>query len=177
MKTVALLRGINVGGRRKVTMAALREVFEAAGCTDVSTYIQSGNVIFTPPTPANAEARERWETALAKRFGFAVPLALRDGGEMKRIVAQTPFPKPDLDTDRLYVGFLRDAPTRTTPVEFPTQPGEAAAWIRNEIYLHLPAGVAKTKLTNAWLDRALGTVCTLRNWRTVLALRDLATSR
>ena len=176
MKTIALLRGINVGGKRKVPMAALRQVFEAAGCTDVSTYIQSGNVIFTPPKPANPGARERWETALAERFGFAVPLVLRDARAMRSIATKIPLPMRDLDTDRLYVGFLRDNPTPVKSVSFPTQPGEAVEWVGTELYLHLPAGVAKTKLTTPWLDRAFGTVCTIRNWRTVLALRDLATT-
>jgi len=174
MKTIALLRGINVGGNRKVPMADLREVFESAGCTQVATYIQSGNVIFAPPTKRAKNLHERLEAAIAERFGFPVPLVLRDGNELSAIATRNPFLKRGSEADRLHVGFLRDPPRLSGPLTFPLGPGEAVEHIGQDIFLHLPAGVAKTKLTNTLFDRTFQTICTVRNWRTVLALRDMA---
>src|ERR1051326_504418 len=90
---VALLRGINVGGKNKLPMAELAELFTTAGCTDVRTYIQSGNVVFhagaelAPRVPALISAR------IAEEFGLAVPLVLRSGAELAEVVAANPFLK------------------------------------------------------------------------------------
>lgn len=167
--TVALLRSVNVGGR-KVSMAELRELAESIGYTNVRTYIQSGNLIFTSgrkPRPSLLEA------AIADRFGIAVDVMLRSGTELERVLTRDPF--PSADRSRLHVGFLAAEPPaasvsaldrgRFLPEEFAVSGGE--------IYLHLPAGMARTKLPD-YLLRGLKVPMTIRNWNTVTKLAELA---
>jgi len=90
MLYVALLRGINVGGKNKVDMKQLKGVFEDAGMTDVKTYINSGNVIFSSKIRAKARLVDQIEDGIAKHFGFDVPVVLRNLAEMKALVKTIP---------------------------------------------------------------------------------------
>jgi uncharacterized protein (DUF1697 family) len=161
MKHIALLRGINVGGKNKVAMKDLAAACEAAGATAVRTYIQSGNVVFD----GAAAVAWRAQAEIAKRFG--VPAVLRTSAELAKVIDAAPFP-----VEHLHVGFLDSAP-RAVALDPARSPGDAFAIHGREIYLHLPNGMARTKLTNAWFDRQLAAVSTFRNWRTVLALAAL----
>ena len=165
---VGLLRGVNLGSARKVPMAELRDVVEGLGHTDVSTFIQSGNVIFTSAkkvTPASLES------ALADRFGFDIPVMLRTRAELKKVVDNLPFS----DASDVHVGFMARKPTAAAvkkldgddflPEEFVIR--------GSDLYLHLPNGMARTKLP-AYLDRQLGIPTTIRTWKTVTKLLDLA---
>lgn len=166
VKSVALLRGINVGGKNLLPMKALAAVFESAGARDVETYIQSGNVVFT-----GGDAGAKVSKAIAKRFGVDVPVVIRTAAEMAAIVKAAPF-----DPGTMHVGFLADKPAAAAvkALDPERSPGDTFVVRGREVYLNLPNGVAKTKLTNAWFDAKLATVCTIRNWRTVLALNELA---
>jgi len=171
--SVALLRGINVGGKNKLPMLALKEIFAAAGCTEVKTYIQSGNVVFRGKPGADVAAIVK--AGIEAQMGLKVPVVLRTAAEMGRAIAGNPFAKKGVDEDGMHVMFLEHEPTkeqvaaldhaRSTPDEFVVS--------GREIYLHLPNGAAKTKLTNAYFDARLKTVGTQRNWRTVLTLAEM----
>jgi uncharacterized protein (DUF1697 family) len=173
---IALLRGINVGGENRLAMKDLMAVFEAAGCQAVRTFIQSGNVIF--------RAAPRFATGLpavisrriASRFGLRVPVVLRAAADMTRVVRNNPFIDAKSDADVLHVLFLADAPTRArvAALDPDRSPGDAFAVHGREVYLQLSRGVARTRLTNAYFDSTLGRIGTLRTWRTVLTLRELA---
>jgi len=173
---VALLRGINVGGKNRLPMAALAEIFTAAGCRNVRTYIQSGNVVFA----AGPKAAERIPAVVARAIrashGLEVPVVLRSSEELRGVVARNPFLKKRVDPQSLHVAFLADAPERSRGASLDPErsPGDSFVLRGREIYLHLPKGVGKSKLTNAWFDSKLGTTSTLRNWRTVLELLDMA---
>jgi uncharacterized protein (DUF1697 family) len=169
---LALLRGINVGTGRKVAMSDLRAVFEDAGATAVTTYIQSGNVVFSHPSrslPALESELERRITALA---GFDVAVMLRTAGDFAAIIADAPFPKAALPT--VHVAFLKQRPTRAArdALTAAAAPGEEVAFGIREAYLHLPNGVGRAKLPAA-LPK-LETPATVRNWRTVTKLHELA---
>ena len=172
---VALLRGINVGGKNKLTMADLAKLFAAAGCEGVRTYIQSGNVVFL----ADMKTAERIPGAvagqIAARFGLEVPVVLRSAEELRRVAASNPFLKSGADPDALHVAFLAEAPDRRRAgaLDPRRSPGDSFELRGREVYLHLPNGVARTKLTNAYLDATLGTKSTLRNWRTVRKLLEM----
>jgi len=168
---VALLRGINVGGKNKLPMADLVRTFESAGCRNVRTYIQSGNVVFA----AGPKLDER---KLATRLRLKVPVVIRSSGEFRQVAARNPFLKDGVDPDSLHVAFLADAPDRSRAASLDPErsPGDAFVLRGREVYLHLPSGVARTKLTNAWLDSKLATTSTVRNWRTVLKLLEMATA-
>lgn len=173
---VALLRGINVGGKHRVPMAELRAVFEEIGCADVRTYIQSGNVVYRAPKSLAPRVADAAAEALAKRYDFAVPVVTRSAAEFADIASANPFLDRDADPKALHVVFLArrpDAaavaaldPDRSPPNEFVVR--------GREIYLFCPNGVARTKLTNDWFDRALATTSTSRNGRTVGKLLEMA---
>ncbi|MGH3093375.1 MAG: DUF1697 domain-containing protein [Gaiellaceae bacterium] len=168
---VALLRGINVGGRNKVAMAALRETCEAVGCTDVATYIQSGNVVLASPLRA-AGLRAALEEAIADRLGVAPVVVVRTRVELAEVIARNPF--PDADTANLHVAFLAgklDSEAAAGLGELESPPEELAAR-DTEVYLHLPNGLGRAKLPVA-LGRRLSVPSTVRNWRTVTTLREM----
>ncbi len=173
---VALLRGINVGGKNKLPMKDLAAMFADAGCDDVRTYIQSGNVVFRARQALARRVSSVISQAIADRFGFEVPVITRTAAEMEKVVASNPFLRTGVDSAKLHVAFLAKRPTtanvaklepdRSPPDEFTVQ--------GREIYLHRPGGMARTKLTNAYFDGKLGTTSTMRNWNTVLKLLELA---
>lgn len=171
----ALLRGINVGGKNKLPMAELAEVFTEAGCADVKTYIQSGNVVFVAAPASAKRIPSLVSRQIHERFGLEVPVILRTADELRRIAANNPFLKSEADTSSLCVGFLAKAPhaSRVAGLDPNRSPGDAFQVIGREIYLHLPNGAARSKLTNQYFDTALATVSTFRNWRTVLKLVEM----
>jgi uncharacterized protein (DUF1697 family) len=173
---IALLRGINVGGRNKLPMADLAKTFQDGGCTKVRTYIQSGNVIFEAPT----ELVERLPTFISEKirgkFGYSIPVVMRAAEELEQIIRENPFRGEGADEKKLHVAFLAHEPEAQKAAELDPDRSPPDEFILKgrEIFLHLPNGVARTKFTNAYFDSKLGTVSTLRNWRTTLKLYELA---
>jgi uncharacterized protein (DUF1697 family) len=165
---VALLRGINVGGRRKVPMSDLRESVEALGYTNVRTYIQSGNVVFTAKTGSAAGVRAAIEQRLEHDFGFDVTVLLRTSKELATTLRNNPF-----DTDA-YVTFLESVPERARIAAIDAAryaPDEFAAHGR-EVFIRCPNGYGNTKINNALFERALGLRATTRNYKTVKTLAE-----
>jgi uncharacterized protein (DUF1697 family) len=171
---VALLRGINVGGKNVVPMKDLAAVFADAGCRDVRTYIQSGNVVFRGPAPARL--RGVLEARIERTFGLRVPVVLRTADELAAVTRSNPYLDDDPSTDALHVVFLADQPTDAAAASLDPKrsPPDTFTVMGREIYLRCPAGVGRSKLTNAYFDGKLSTVSTVRNWRTVLKLLELA---
>ena len=175
MVYVALLRGINVGGKAMVSMANLREVCTAVGCEDVVTYIQSGNVVLRSPLrPPKLKAA--LAAAIAERFGFEPAVMIRTAKELAAVVDRNPF--AGADEKHLHVGFLHAAPDATTAEclgAIDCAPEELAA-VGSEVYLHLPNGMGRAALP-AKMERCLRkTPVTVRNWRTVTKLIELSTA-
>jgi uncharacterized protein (DUF1697 family) len=169
---VALLRGINLGGRNKLPMAALVALFSDEGASAVTTYIQSGNVIFDAPPKLAAALPARIAARIEQRFGLSVPIVLRSAAALAAVATRNPFLTAGASADELHVMFLRDRPSaaRARALDPNRSPPDELALHGSEIYLRCPNGVARTKLSNAYFDQALATVSTARNWRTVLAL-------
>ena len=171
---VALLRGVNVGGKNKLPMADLRDIFTAAGCAAVQTYIQSGNVVFEAAQDLAERVPEIVTRAIRRRFGYETAVVMRSSEELRQVVASNPF---DTSGDQrfLHVAFLEDTPgaeavSRLDPQRSP--PDTFAVRGRN-VHLHYPNGVARSKLTNEYLAAQLQTASTMRNWRTVLSLLEM----
>lgn len=173
---VALLRGINVGGRNSLPMAELVSMVEALGASRVRTYIQSGNVVLTARAPTAHRLPRGLRRLIAERKGLSVPVVLRTAAELGAVVDDNPFLARGAEPKALHVAFLADVPEAAAAeaLDPDRSPPDAFALRGRELFLHLPGGVARTKLTNAYLDRTLGTVCTVRNWRTVLTLARMA---
>src|SRR6266545_5932103 len=107
---IALLRGINVGGHNKVPMAALRDTCESIGCTDVATYIQSGNVVLTSKLSAG-KLRAALESAIAEQIGVSPVVVIRTRDQLAAVLEANPF--PDADPNHLHVAFLSETPDRS----------------------------------------------------------------
>jgi len=176
MRFIALLRGINVGGHKKIKMAELKLMFEALSFTDVVTYIQSGNVIFTASEDADLDVRI--QQGIHDTFGFDVPVFIRSAAEVQSVYDGCPYENIDLKTDgtSLLVTFLSEQPQADfipllTP--FISAP-EKCVVVHKEVYLHCPEGYGKTKLSNPLIEKKLKVQATTRNWKTVNKLLELA---
>jgi uncharacterized protein (DUF1697 family) len=173
---VALLRGINVGGKNPLAMKELAAEFAAAGCEDARTFIQSGNVIFTaPPGKEEGELAQLLATRLAGRFGYTAPLVLRATEELRAAISQNPYLALGALEETLHVMFLTAEPdvAAVKKLDPERSPGDTFIVLGREIYLRLPNGMARTKLTNAYFDAKLGVTSTARNWRTTTKLLEL----
>jgi uncharacterized protein (DUF1697 family) len=165
-----LLRGINLGRNNRLSMADLRAVLERAGCTDVRTYLQSGNAVVS--WTGSAHKLERAVAAELAAHGLPVPVLVRSAAELASVVERNPWPGEDLEPKLLHVGFLFDEPDpeRVAAVDAEALLPERLVVSGREAYLYYAGGVQKSRL-----DRVdLGVQMTARNWRTVLALQELA---
>jgi len=173
MTYLALLRGINVGGKAKLPMKELSAIFAAAGATNTRTFIQSGNVIFESAKPEPLVAAVTSE--IARIYGYPGRIVLRSAAELKAAYKANPFHKAGAPIEPLNVYFLADVPdpAAVKALDPDRSPGDTFVVRGREIYLHLPNGMARTKLTNAYFDTKLKTVSTARNWNTVGKLVEL----
>jgi len=172
---VALLRGVNVGGKNKLPMKELSRMFVDVGCEGVRTYIQSGNVIFSAPPRALAQLSERVAAQIETQFGYRTTVVLRTIDEIQSVVLDNPFLKAGAPEDALHVLFLASTPDPATvgALDPKRSPMDSFIVRGQEVYLQLPNGVARTKLTNDYFDSKLRTTSTGRNWRTVTKLLSL----
>ena len=167
---VALLRGVNVGGRNKVSMSALRSLVESLGHTDVTTYIQSGNVVFAARADVTSDELER---AIERKLGLDITVVLRTRAALQRVVKANPF--SGVDPSTVHVGFMaaKPKPSTVTALDGAAFEPDTFAVKGSDVYLHLPNGMGRSKLP-AYLDRQLKIPTTVRNWNTVLKLLELA---
>lgn len=170
---VLLLRGVNVGGRRKLPMANLRRALTQGGFDDVETYLQSGNAVVSSDLPANAVAR-RAEELIAGLGQDGVRVLVRSAEELKGVIDGCPFASGD--TSSLYVTFLAEGPDPALLAGVPEDASPSDRWSAGErvVYLDCRGGYGRTKLNNAFWERRLKAVATARNWRTVGKLLELA---
>ena len=172
MRFAALLRGINIGPNKRIAMADLRSIVESLGHADVETYLQSGNVVFTPKRRTRDIALSL-STAIRDATGLDVPVVIRTGAELARVVESNPYPVDD--PTRVVVAFLGDAVDLGGLAL-----GDLSSYLPDELtisgrelYVSVPNGQARSKLMEALTKRSLPTTLTVRNWRTVEALADL----
>jgi uncharacterized protein (DUF1697 family) len=167
---IALLRGINVGGARKVPMSDLREMFDTLGHTDVRTYIQSGNVVFAAKTAPPARVRAALERSIEKHFGFAVTVLLRTPAELAAVAKRNPY---GVDAYVTFLEVAADAKKAKAIDPAPYLPDEFKI-DRAEVFLRCPNGYGNTKINNTFFERKLATKATTRNWKTVATLLEWA---
>lgn len=182
---VWFLRGINVGGVRRLPMAALRDHLIDLGATAVKTYIQSGNVAFLAPGDT-ASMRERFAGEAPERYGFAVPVVSRTATELSDCAANNPFLSgfgnhaealAGIDHKHFHLGLFDEPPQALLAAGLERaafEPDDFAVAGR-DVYFHLPAGLSGSNLLKSKGFTKLTTGMTLRNWRTVLATLVLAT--
>ncbi len=171
------MRGINVGGQKKIKMAELRTVYEGLGFRQVQSYIQSGNLVFTSQHSI-AELEDQIRKAIFNHWGFEVSVMVRQSEQWLNYQAANPFTGADVDTKRLFLTLLSETPKpelveKLNTFEFPNEYFQV---IGDAIYLHCPNGYGRTKLDNNFFERQLGLSATTRNWRTVGKLAELLTA-
>lgn len=175
MKQIVLLRGVNVGGRNRVPMPALREALEGAGMQDVVTYVQSGNVVLESAAKPDALGR-KVEGAIADAFGLEVAVVVRTRAELAKVVRRDPLGDV-ADREKLYqVNFCAEKPAKEAVDKLAERAveGERVLLHGREIYAWFPHGVGRSKLAAQLSKQKLGTVVTARNWTTVKKLLELA---
>lgn len=175
---IALLRSVNVAEHGRLAMAELRQSFVTLGYSDVSTYIQTGNVFFGSATKSTSTLVEEIEGQLERDFGSSPAVILRSTAELRRVLATSPYPAQGADPARHHVTFLAAKPGKDKLSAFSPPPSgrDELVVIGKEIYVHTPDGYGNSKLNGAMLERRLGVVTTTRNWNTVTKLCALAAS-
>lgn len=176
MKLVALLRGINVGGNRKVPMPTLIALAKSSGFTNVKSYINSGNLVFETATVSTKLAGVKLELAIARELGFHVDVIVRSKTQWKKYASSSPF--PDAASNRpkmLHLGLAKlrfKADIADRLLEKALQ-GERISIVGDAIWVDFANSVGKSKLTPAAFDKAAGSMVTMRNWNTVIKIGDM----
>lgn len=171
---VALLRGINVGGKNSLPMQQLRNMLGELGYKDVKTYIQSGNAVFN--TNKNPQSLGSEITAaIQQEFGFAPSVHMLLLDDYLAILDANPFPDAVNDPKSLHVGFLTEEPVAPDVDSLAAlkSPTENYRLLKGVFYLHAPDGIGRSKLA-ANIDKCLGVATTGRNWRSARAIAELA---
>jgi uncharacterized protein (DUF1697 family) len=173
----ALLRGINVGGSKKVPMAELRTLMEGLGYEDVRTYLQSGNAVFASDHGDEDTLAAELSRALEKRFGFTVDVLVRDHAYLQAVLDACPFPAADLEAKQLHATYFSAPadPERFASIDQQAFLPEEFRLGDRVLYLYAPDGLGRSKLAeNLSRPRLLkGLVATTRNWNTVVKLAEL----
>lgn len=170
-RTVALLRAVNVGGR-KLPMADLRTLCGELGWRDVATYIQSGNVVFTAGGGATA-IETALEEAIEARFALKVPVIVRTAGEWADLAAGNPFKAEPPNRVMLLLAKGKPAAGADEIIQARAQAGEQIVRVGDALWFHYPNGAGTSKLTPSLIDRAVGSPATARNYNTVLKLEEM----
>ena len=170
---VALLRGINVGGHHKVPMADLKSLLASIGCAQVTTLLNSGNIIFHYHSTEMKTLEVKISNALQEHFGFAIPTIIRSATEIRELVESQPFAEVQLTSDkRFYVSFFRH--TKTSSIALPWSSEDNAYQILDirgqTIISVLDLSIAKTPAAMKTLEQSFGKDITTRNWNTIIRI-------
>ena len=177
-KYISILRGINVGGKRKILMADLRELYESLDFENVITYIQSGNVIFeSKKKNANTTFTKKITQAIFDKYGFEVPVIIRSVEEIKSIVENHPFEKKEgAQIENLCLTFLSEIPSDENLEKINTYDYSPDLFqiIEDNVFLFIQGKYHQSKLTNNFFEKKLKVSATTRNWKTVNKLLELS---
>lgn len=174
---IAILRGINVGGKRKILMSDLKLLFKKSGFEVVATYIQSGNVVFKSDK-SNSILASEIQKIIKDNYDFDVSTIVRTSKDLKQIVTDNPFCSEEEDVNKLYLTFLSEQPTKNLLNELkPYDYSPDKFIIKGEnIFIFCQRKYHQSKLTNNFFEKKLEVKATTRNWKTVLKLLTLSNS-
>ena len=176
MKTyIALIRGINLGGKNMLPMKELVAILEGLGARNIKTYIQSGNAVFTSREKNPSRLARTIGTEIKQRRGFEPKILLLELKDLEHAMQQNPFPEAEANPPALHLSFLVSAPTKPNlqALEGLKKASERFQLRGSVFYLHAPEGVGRSKLA-ANAEKLLGVSMTDRNWRTVCTLCEMA---
>jgi uncharacterized protein (DUF1697 family) len=174
---IAILRGINVSGKRIIKMDALKKMLTELNFENVRTYIQSGNIVFEAQNTNANQLEKTLSEEIKKQFGFDVPVIVLDIDELKSIITKNPFiNNKTIDPLHLHITFLNEEPVKAIAAKIPVTdylPDEFLV-IGKAVYLHCPNGYGNTKLNNTFFENKLKVSATTRNWKTTCQLLKIA---
>ena len=172
---IALFRGINVGGNKKLPMARLRELCEELGFNSARTYIQSGNLVFRCSL-GQAEVERTIEEAVKQEFGFHADVIARSAKQWRAYAKAPAFPEAAEERAKfLHLGLSKQKPAKgcVAKLQEYAKREEQVALRGDALWVDYAGGAGRSKITPAVLDRAVGSSVTMRNWRSVLAIAQL----
>ncbi|HYK77648.1 MAG TPA: DUF1697 domain-containing protein [Daejeonella sp.] len=175
---ISMLRGINVSGHKKILMADLKALYENLNFQNVSTYIQSGNVIFhSDENLSDQQFAEKIRSQIFNQYGFEVPVLIRTLSQLQNTLSSNPFLKQEgIDLEKLHVTFLSEKPNpaNLTGIQSNIYLPDEFIISEQEIFLHCPINYGETKLSNKFFESKLKVLATTRNWKTVNKLVEIA---
>jgi len=177
---ISMLRGINVGGQKRILMQDLKQLYESLDLANVQTYVQSGNVVFDSRNQPADSLTGMIEATIQLTYGFSVSVFLRRAPDFQRILSANPFlTQRHVESSALYVAFLYRQPDLPLLESLAVPAGESAEFIigQQEIFLYYPDGSGRSKFSHTYIERKLKVSVTTRNWNTLCALFDLANAR
>jgi uncharacterized protein (DUF1697 family) len=170
-RMVALLRAVNVGGR-KLPMADLRALCAELGWSDVETYIQSGNVVFVARSEPGI-IEKQLERAIDREFRLDVPVIVRTAAQWAELAGGNPFPDEPPNRVMLVLSKAKPAPSAEEAIQARGLTGESVRRTGDALWFHYPNGAGTSKITPALIDRSVGSPATARNFNTVLKLKEM----
>lgn len=172
---ICLLRGINVGGNKRIKMADLRNLLDSIGLEKIQTILQSGNVVFESDESERESLAEKIESAIHEKYGFEVIIILRTASEWQSIIDKKPEYDTEVAGNRLALVCLQSIPLPENKIALMEahDGDEIIHFLDKELFIHYTNGMGKSKLSNAVLERKLKIATTARNWNTVLKLQAL----
>ncbi|WP_397447756.1 DUF1697 domain-containing protein [Polaribacter sp. R77954] len=174
-RKIGILRGINVGGKRKILMADLKSMCEELGLKKVTTYIQSGNLVFNSDKP-NSELENNLEKAITEKYGFDVPIIVRTQKELENSINNNTFFEKDVDIKQLHLTFLKEKPSKENIEKALTfnYKSDKFKIDNKDAFIFCAGKYHESKLTNNFFEKQLKVGATTRNWKTVMKLSELS---
>lgn len=166
---IAWLRAVNVSGSRIIKMEELRGHFAIPGFSEITTYIQSGNVLFNTKETDRTKLEAKIEKLLLKTLGFEVEVLLRSIDEIKDVVKNDPFKKQRSEADKYYVVFLKTQPEKELirQLEALSCDTDSFKIIGDELYWLCSPAAGNSIVKSAFFEKKLKVLTTNRNWNTV----------
>lgn len=179
-KFVALLRGINVSGQKKIKMSDLKILFEDLSFKNVETYIQSGNVLFKSSIANEKNINNKIVKGIADKFGYQVQVIIKTPDELGFALKNSPFLKSKTkDVEKIYFTFLSEVPSQEKIQKLKEVDSSSEEYVLDgtTIYLFFPSGYGKAKMNNNFFEKKLNVFATTRNYKTVKALFEISKSK
>jgi uncharacterized protein (DUF1697 family) len=173
MRYIAFLRGINVGGKNLIKMDELSGLFKRLGFTDVTTYIQSGNVLFNSDSGSIEQLVEQIETELQQIMGTTIPVMIRSVKALENLISQNPFANYRKDQDvHFYLCLLKKRPEKIPPLPLISLKDGMEIFHITDLYAFIVSRKVKGRFgfPNNFIEHELGAEATTRNWNTILKM-------
>lgn len=178
MKTyISLLRGINIGGHKKIKMDSLRENFSSLGYSNIKTYIQSGNILFSSKEEDKTKLEKEISSMIMDKYGFDVPVLVLNSDDLNEVITNNPFANSiNHKKEFIHITFLSNEVKEINykEIESKKESEDEYKIINKTVYLYLPKGYGNTKIHNNFFEKLLKTQATTRNWKTCLELLEMS---